>query len=263
MGANNSVTKQTVKQEAINDIYQRTENTCIANTENVQSDVVVYIAPGASVGNITFDQRARTTASCVMNTNMEAITNTDFESIQFGSIEQHQPIFSFNNARIYQLSSQLIKNVMSQVITNTCQSNIRNIQRNILVYIATNARGGNLGFYQQADNDLDCNIFNSATLEAYIKASSRQRSEITQGIDIAGIIMMALILVAVIAGLFIVVKFVGAFTGGSKTTTTSNIVLQQPGQPSAIQADEMKINANAAEKIRLKPDASEQRIRLS
>lgn len=231
MGANNSVVKQTAKQEAINDIYQRTENTCIANTENVQSDIVVYIAPGASVGNITFDQRARTSASCVMNTNMEAITNTQFETIQFSKIEQFQPIFSLNRSRIYETTSHLIKNVLSQVITNTCQSNIRNIQRNILVYIATNARGGNIGFSQQADNDLDCNIFNTATLEAYIKASVRQRGESTQGIDIAGIIMMALIITAVIIGLFIVLKFVGQIGGGSKTTTTSNIVLQQPGPP--------------------------------
>lgn len=209
MGAAVSTSVSSLRQSATTDVYQRAQNTCTANCNQIQSGNQVVLV-GSSAGDIQFTQRCEAEASCYMDSSLDFVTEV-FQDAQ-NSAEASPALFpgiQINTAVTD--TSQDIKVKLQQVFENLCEADVNQVQQDNIVY-ATDSSVQNIGFTQESNASADCVMINAATATVNLKQHGDATASAgrTNSAILAAIVMAILVIFAI--GAFI------AFSRAKKKT---------------------------------------------
>lgn len=178
MGAATSVNTQITRQNAISDIYQDSEQSCVFQSRQGISEANIIIAERSSVGNIEFRQESNPSINCVLRNTFSAVSDVELENItaQFSDpiVQPFAMSINFNTS----ITDQTMRNLITQISKNTCDINIDQTIRNVNVFIGNDSSTGNIKYVQKAENpSIDCVMENSAL----VKASTSGKNATLQG----------------------------------------------------------------------------------
>lgn len=205
MGSVTSTSSRVVLQAA-SSATQTSIAKCTIECDQVLSNNTVIIAPGATVGNITFEQLCVIKdASCMINQNIEtSITNILNSTVDQASLST-QPLFSlaFNATKSSSSLDEVISNQIQQLINSSCTISTNQEMNNNYIYVGANATAGDISFVQHSNlSNVECvmDIAAKATAQNEENGNVKQRATTIDGTTI---IIIAVILVLIIIGLFI------------------------------------------------------------
>ena len=196
MGAAYSESISNVKQRAVNETYQRAENSCTAECNQIQSGTTIVL-DNTTAGDITFTQRCTADASCYMTNALEAsvVTFQKADAISEAAPSLF-PGFQINKTKA--TTDTEIQNQMTQIMNNLCEGSVNQVQEEQVIY-ATDSTVGNIGFTQEGNAFARCVMENSGRLELQMRQEgSATALSGAAASGLGGLIALVIIVVVVI-----------------------------------------------------------------
>lgn len=182
------------KQKTLNDVYQKSEQTCSASCSNVQSGNTVFL-DGTTSGDITFKQVCSASASCVMNNTVQSVLEALQSLKQKNKTEANMFGGGFNHMSVnLNLSDQELENRVKQIVSSNCTADVDNLQSDNMVY-ARNSTTGNITFEQNGNAQADCIMTNLAIAKANLQQQADQSNSVVAGGTAA---ILAFMIIAVV-----------------------------------------------------------------
>jgi hypothetical protein len=207
MGSTTSTSAKVVLQAA-NTATQTSIASCGFQCDQTLSNNTVIISPGATAGNISFENVCVIeNASCQINQNINtSITNILSSSINQTSLST-QPLFSltYNTTKANSALNEVISNQLTQLINSTCTFSTNQEMNNNYIYVGTNATVGDISFVQHSTlSNVECIMNISATATA-TNSETGNVTQVAATIDTTTILIIAVIIIviAVVAVMFI------------------------------------------------------------
>src|SRR5258706_2025083 len=133
-----TITSSRVVLQAANTATQTSIAKCTIECDQTLSGNTVIISPGATVGNITFENICVIKdASCMINQNIEtSITNILNATIDQSALST-QPVFSltFNSTKALSSLDEVISNQIQQLISSSCTIATNQEMNNNYIYV--------------------------------------------------------------------------------------------------------------------------------
>lgn len=202
MGAAVSTSVAKVTQSAVNQTYQRAQNSCTADCNQTISGNVIVL-DGSTAGDVNFTQRCEADASCYMSNALDQLVQTfQAAKAEAGASPALYPGIQINTS--VATTDTDIRNEMTQIMENICKGKVdQNITENV-VY-ATDSTLGNIGFVQEGNAYARCVMENSGRLQLQMRQEGDATAKSGGAVsNIAAIIALVIILLV----LFVIIRAV-------------------------------------------------------
>lgn len=187
------------KQKLMNEVYQKTSQSCTATCENIQSGNVVFL-DGTTTGDITFQQTCTADASCSMTQSLQSVTDLLVQLKQGNKTEASLFGGGLNVGTVnLNLNDQDIGNQVKQIMETLCSADVTNVQNGNMVY-ARNSKTGDISFTQTGNAKADCVMQNSASAIANLRAQADQSNATSATIGAFGALILIVIVIAGVLG---------------------------------------------------------------
>lgn len=229
MGSATSTSSRVVL-KAASSVTQTSIAKCTIECDQVLSNNTVIIAPGATVGNITFENLCVIKdASCMINQNIDTSIVNILNSTVDQAVLSTQPLFSltFNATKSASSLEEVISNQIQQLINSNCTIATNQEMNNNYIYVGANATAGDISFVQHSNlSNVECvmDITAKATAQNEETGNVKQRATTIDGTTI---IIIAIILIIIIIGVFVFIfifRRVSSTIPKAKPTTGSTSV---------------------------------------
>jgi hypothetical protein len=188
------------KQTLLNQIVQKSNETCAATCEDIQSGNVVFL-DGSTTGDITFQQNCTADANCMMTQSLQSVSDLMLQLKQGNKTEASMFGGGLNIGTVnLNQSDQDIKNQVTQIMQSLCTADVTNVQNGNMVY-ARNSKTGNISFKQNGNAHADCVMQNSASALAKLHADADQSNATSATLGAFGAFIVFAIVLAVIMGI--------------------------------------------------------------
>jgi hypothetical protein len=205
MGSVTSTSSRVVL-KAASSVTQTSIAKCTIECDQVLSNNTVIIAPGATVGNITFENLCVIKdASCMINQNIDTSIVNILNSTVDQAVLSTQPLFSltFNATKSASSLEEVISNQIQQLINSNCTIATNQEMNNNYIYVGANATAGDISFVQHSNlSNVECvmDITAKATAQNEETGNVKQRATTIDGTTI---IIIAIVLILIIVGVFV------------------------------------------------------------
>ena len=228
-------TSSRVALKAASSVTQTSIAKCTIECDQVLSNNTVIIAPGATVGNITFENLCVIKdASCMINQNIDTSIINILNSTVDQAVLSTQPLFSltFNATKSASSLDEVISNQIQQLINSNCTIATNQEMNNNYIYVGANATAGDISFVQHSNlSNVECvmDITAKATAQNEETGNVKQRATTIDGTTI---IIIAVILVLIIIGVFIFIfifkRIDSAIPKAKSTTPNKEVSVKKP-----------------------------------
>jgi hypothetical protein len=209
MGSATSTSSRVVLQAA-NTATQTSIAKCGFQCDQTESNNTVIISPGATVGNILFENICVIQdASCQINQNIDTSVINALNATVNQTALSTQPLFSltFNSTKASSSLDEVATNQITQLINSTCTFSTNQQMNNNYVYVGNNATVGDISFVQHSTlSNVECTM----DIAAKTTASNNETATVTQvaaTIDTTTIIIIAIIIVVLAVAVFVFINF--------------------------------------------------------
>lgn len=209
MGSTTSTSSRVVLSIA-NSSTQTSIAKCTILCDQVLSNNTVIIAPGATAGNILFQNICVIKdASCIINQNIDtSVTNILNATIDQASLST-QPIFSlvYNTTKASSSLDEIITNQIQQMVSSNCTIATNQELNNNYIYVGTGATVGDISFVQHSTlSNVECSVDIAAKSTAYNEGTGKVKQRATT-LDVMSIFIIAIIIVVVAVVIFMLIFF--------------------------------------------------------
>lgn len=216
LGASFNAARSRIEQSSNIQLLSRNETGCTSYTSNVISNYGLNIS-GSSIQDITIAQSGTSSADCIINNNITAVSSQLFDALQNTTAASDRGGILNVGVQVDLSSSTTVTDIEAAIetsIRNLCSAETSNLATNFNWNIS-NSSVGNITISQNADAASSCVISNLSYLNAYSQQMIQQNTNAGGKRDgaIIGLVIFVVIVVAVIS-------LLGALLGGFGKTKT-------------------------------------------
>lgn len=183
---------------------------CTILCDQVLSNNTVIVAPGATAGNILFQNICIIKdASCMINQNIDTTVTNILSSTVDQAALSSQPLFSlaYNSTKSSSSLDEIITNQIQQMVSSNCTIATNQELNNNYIYVGTGATVGNISFVQHSElSNVECTMDIAAKSQSYNEGTGNVKQRATT-IDITTIVIIAIIIIIVAVVIFMLIFF--------------------------------------------------------
>lgn len=227
MGQSISVANTSVTQNSLFDIYNSSETNCVSFTNNTLKNLNFVVTSSTIPGGITVDQTGSANASCIIDNQIENVSQQIFENLQTSQAEPGKAGLLGLGIAVQVSNATTVQDIEAAIktsINNLCSAQTTNLGENYN-FIITSSEVGEINVTQNGSAQADCVVTNLAKINAQSKAINETTA--AAGGD-RGLIATIITVIIIITILTLIVGFASKLFKKPATVPAAGACLPYP-----------------------------------